>query len=748
MRALIALIALFVLLHGAAASAQDTVLVRGRVVADDTGAPLAGARVALGGLPVHVRTDDTGRFEFRVPASGAPVAIDHSGYARAMLPRAATADDVSVRLVKAAALTVLVLDQRGEPVAGTNIRITCGNGTSVGPSNDLGQRRDAHLQPGRCSVNVGNVGAWLRIAGEPTLDQLATAFAQLQTRAPAADAAAKVDEMTVELRPAEEASLIVLDAAAPPQSTVTILGEARRLPPGNGSVRGRIVGPGRRAVDGARVTLSNSDGVLNTLSGASGEYAFDKVPAGRFKVRAARPGLVTREYGQQASGTQGRDVDVRDGARLSGIDITLTRGSAITGVVTGDRGEPIEGLGVQLFRFDDGIGRTRSIASLPTLTSTDDRGRFRLPMQAPGRFYVGAVLVGARYAAGPVYFPGRVDITEAMPVQVEAGFDVAGVDIRFSPSIGMRLHGTALGSDGQPLQDGLVQLTGSDRAGTPVLPRTSEIERGRFEFLNLPAGTYTLSVRSPASTFVSVVVRNGQVSRSPSAPALFGRTVVAVGDSPPAPVVILTSSGSTIGGRIELEGSADGVTPASFQLAAYPGNGTMGTPGGSFADIAGDWSFRMGGLGEPSRFSFTGPPDWWLKSLTIGGVDAADRVVAFGLPQQSRDDAVAVFSRTAGQIAGTVSEGQQTVINYLVVVFPIDPAGWFPQSRFVKVGRPNQSGAYSVGIPPGEYWIVAVDGTGVLGEGTLGALVPFSERIVVRDNERVRKDLRLNRPPR
>src|SRR5262245_37477440 len=334
-----ALLALFALLYAAAAFAQDTVLVRGRVVADDTGAPVAGARVALGGLPVHVRTDAAGRFEFRVPASGAPVAIDYPGYARAMLPRQVTADDVSVRLVRAAALTVQIIDQRGEPVAGTNVRIRCGNGTSVGPSNDLGQRRDAHLQPGQCGVNVGNVGAWLRVAGEPTLDQIAKAFAQLQTRAPAANAAAKVDEMAVELRPAEEASIIVLDAAAPAQSTVTILGEARRLPAGSGSVRGRIVGPGRRPVEGARVTLSNGDGILNTFSAASGEYRFDKVPAGRFKVRAERPGLVTREFGQQAPGTQGRDVDVRDGARLSAIDITMTRGSAITGVVTGDDDE-------------------------------------------------------------------------------------------------------------------------------------------------------------------------------------------------------------------------------------------------------------------------------------------------------------------------------------------------------------------------------------------------------------------------
>jgi len=739
--------ALFVLLHAVAASAQGTVL-RGRVLADDTGAPIVGARVSLGGLPVHVRTDATGRFEFAIPAPVAPVAVDYPGYARAILPRTVPANEVSVRLVRAAALTVQIINQQGEPVAGTNIRITCGNGTSVGPSNDLGQRRDAHLQPGQCGVNVGNVGAWLRSAGEPSLDQIAKAFAQLQTRAPAANIAAKAEAITVDLRPGEEASLVLLDAAAPPQSTVTILGEARRLPPGNGSVRGRIVGPGRRPVEGARVTLSNDDGSLNTLSGASGAYVFDRVPAGRFKVRAARPGLVTREYGQPPAGTQGRDVDVRNGAQLSGIDVSLTRGNAITGVVTGDRGEPLEGVGVQLFRFDDGAGRTRSIASVLVLTSTDDRGRFRLLPQTPGKYYVGALLVGGRTAAGPVYFPDRVDITDALPVQVEAGFDVEGVDIRFSPSIGVRVHGTALASDGQPLPDGQVLLTGNGRAGAPVLPRTSEIDGGRFEFLNLPAGTYTLSVRSPASSFVTATVINGQISRTPSAPAAFGRAVVMVGDTSPPAVLIPTSSGSTIAGRIELEGSANGVTAASFQLAAYPGNGSGGTPGGSFADIADDWTFRMGGLGEPSWFSFTGPPGWWLKSLTLGGVEASNRIVPFGEPGQSRTDAVAVFSRTAGEVTGAVSEGQQTVMNYLVVVFPIDSTGWFPQSRFVKVGRPNQSGAYAISIPPGEYWIAAVDAAGVLGPQTLSTLVQFSERIVVRDNERIQKNLRLNRPPR
>jgi hypothetical protein len=742
------LLTLFVLLHAAVASPQG-VTVRGRVVADDTGAPIAGARVAISGLPVHVRTDADGRFEFPLPAAVAPVAVDHPGYARAVLPRAATTNDVNVRLVRAAALTVQIINQQGEPVPGTTVRITCGNGTSVGVSNDLGQRRDGHLQPGPCSVNVGNVGAWVRIMGEPTLEQIATAFTQLQANADAATAAAKAEAIAVDLRAGEESSIVALDRVAPPQSTITILGEARRLNAGSGSVRGRIIGPGRRPIEGARVTLSNSDGGLTTLSNASGNYAFDNVPGGRFRVRGARPGLVTREYGQPTPGAQGRDVDVREGAQLSGIDIALTtRGNAITGVVSGDSGEPLEGVGIQLFRFDNAVGRTRSLSSLPAVTSTDDRGRFRLSTQAPGKYYVGAALLGGRYAAGPVYFPNRPDIGGATPVQVESGFDVENVDIRFSPSIGALVQGTVVDADGQPVQDGQVLLSGSDRARDPVLPRTSEIDHGRFAFLNLPAGNYILSLRPQDSSFVTLTVRNGQIVRPPAPPTRVGRAVVVVGDAPPPPVVIVTSEGSTLSGRIELEGVADRVTPANFQLAAYPADGTGGTPGGAIADIASDWTFRMPGVGEPSWFWFTGPPGWWLKSLTLGGVESADRVVAFGEPGQSRDDVVAVFARTAGEVGGTVSEGGKSVANYLVVAFPLDEASWVPQSRFVKVGRPNQSGEYAISLPPGEYWLAAVDAAGVLGKQMLGTLVPFAEHIVVRDRERVQTNLRLNRLPR
>jgi hypothetical protein len=348
-----------------------------------------------------------------------------------------------------------------------------------------------------------------------------------------------------------------------------------------------------------------------------------------------------------------------------------------------------------------------------------------------------------------VFFPGRVVVTEAVPVPVEAGLDVTGVDIPFTSSLGSRLHGTVLAPDGQPLSGGMVQLVGFDAAGGPVMPRSSELDAGRFEFLNLPQGRYSLSVRWPASSFVSLSVKDGQVTRSDGPSTLFGRALALVGATPAPPLVIPTSTGSTLSGRIVLEGGDNTITPSTFRLAAYPGGRVAsGIVGGSFADIADDWSFQMTGLGEPAWFNFTGPTGWWLKSLTIDGVESADRVVPFGLPQESKQDAVAVFARTAAEISGTVSSAQGRAMNYVVVAFTVDAQGWFPLSRRVGVGRPNQSGGFTLHVPPGEYYIAAVDALGLIGEATLNGVLPFAERISLRDNERLRKDLRLVALPR
>jgi hypothetical protein len=45
-----------------------------------------------------------------------------------------------------------------------------------------------------------------------------------------------------------------------------------------------------------------------------------------------------------------------------------------------------------------------------------------------------------------------------------------------------------------------------------------------------------------------------------------------------------------------------------------------------------------------------------------------------------------------------------------VVIFPQDRDKWTPNSRYTRLGRPDQDGRFKLtGLPPGDYHIVALD---------------------------------------
>jgi hypothetical protein len=55
--------------------------------------------------------------------------------------------------------------------------------------------------------------------------------------------------------------------------------------------------------------------------------------------------------------------------------------------------------------------------------------------------------------------------------------------------------------------------------------------------------------------------------------------------------------------------------------------------------------------------------------------------------------------------------------SYSVVVFAIDRSKWFAGSRHLKYGRALPDGSFQVrGLPPGDFWVAAVEGTLGLGD--------------------------------
>ena len=97
-----------------------------------------------------------------------------------------------------------------------------------------------------------------------------------------------------------------------------------------------------------------------------------------------------------------------------------------------------------------------------------------------------------------------------------------------------------------------------------------------------------------------------------------------------------------------------------------------------------------------------------VVGLMIGSVASG---VSFAVAAQTLNTNAAVRASAGGSIAGHVTNSHSTPIDtYSVMVFPTDRKAWSADSRVVKFARPAPDGGFEVaGLPPGEYWVVAVD---------------------------------------
>jgi protocatechuate 3,4-dioxygenase beta subunit len=704
---------------------------QGRVHAATTNDPLTRARVAVAaeGLEEEaVLTNNGGRFSIGLAR---PVAltlkISKAGYASQTVR--VSRDEVSsgelheVRLEIGAAISGRVVDNSGRPVVGIPVVMRHSDSPGKAPAQ------------GYWASETDDRGEY-RVGGLPA-GEYAVAISESRGKA----------EKT-RLKPGDDVSGVnfVLNAPASTTRTRSSVNDIADDTHGSATLLGRVLGELGEPLVGARLRLLRHGTVLRSVTtDANGNYAFSGIPAGRFTIGAANPGYVTLEYGQRTSTESGTTLHVRENQTLRGLEFMLPRGSAITGSVVDEHGEPVEGAVVRALQLRFMTDRMMAL-NVPGVRErrSDDRGHYRLFGLLPGKYLISASIEDAvsnaqrqkGHGYAPSFYPGTSEIAGAWRVEVDTGRDVFGAHLVLAPSVAARISGKVFDSRGIGLR-GLVVLTPTrwSRAAT-VQPRTAPVN-GTFVLTNVPPGEYVLQA-----------IESSDVDRVPE----FGFQYVRVieGD---LSLFLTTSPGATLRGRVSIEGDvrAEG---DRFQIKAAPADlDRAPVRVSTTTTYVGGGDFEVSGLHGATRFVLTGAPsNWYLKSVVINGRDATDHPYEFGYFSRHDADGRFVLSPNAAVMQGKViDDSAAPVSDYTVLVFARDRRKWFAHSRYLKFTRPSQDDSFEVsGLPPGEYCVIAtrsLDATDNGGEWqnpeVLEKLAIGAERVTVGEGDWVSLTLRL-----
>jgi protocatechuate 3,4-dioxygenase beta subunit len=777
-------------------------IIRGQVRSDDDSRVLLRkARVTVAGVAATaVFTNQDGRFEIAVPGSTPVLRVTKAGFGPTQIPLTAVsdADTLDIRMARGAAITGRVVDELGGPVVAIGVRVrrmadpdergVVAINAAI-ETDDLGEFRIGSLPAGNYELSLDNRQVRVdELAMPGTLRELPPQRQEVRGNSE------KSEKASVRLRAGDEVAGTLyyvgadVDARAAAEyvagyeagSTAVVAvidpatGRARpgafTMVSGTATVSGRVTGPNGRGVSGAIVRLNPASAGRARLAATNtqGQFTITGVAAGAYRLVAAKTGFLAGEHGQTGAGRPGIIVSLRERQRLDRADISVSRGAVVTGIVADTDGEPLEGLAMHVWRLRYWNGRRISEAATEvSVRRTDDRGHYRLHGLQPGTYYVVASddPSGASRevtAAPRSYYPAASVIGEASTIRVDVGVDAEGTHLTFNPARTFRIAGRAEDSEGNPLERPLI-LAGSTRAGVAIAAQMAMMSGKTFSFDHVPPGSYVLHAtqhrfQRENGAFVMNIdgsgrptVTTGQLQQE------FATQFVDVTDGDVTQLNVITSKGTTISGRILVEGDRfrDSRTPLPFDIVSADPD--FAPPPAQFRPwtirVNPDSSFQIDGLHGPVRFtSSAAPVGWFLKSVDIAGRNAADEPVVLGGPDGWRGQVPIVFSSAGADIAGRVVNGRnEPVGTYVAIVFPVDRQRWHIGSRYSRTAYPDEEARFTLGtLPPGDYFVAAVDalpGGAMEDPELLARLTTVARRVALAAGERMVADLPLVRLP-
>lgn len=535
-------------------------------------------------------------------------------------------------------------------------------------------------------------------------------------------------------------------------------------------VSGRVVDALGRPIVSLRVRIA----AVNTAAGSQMATAVTD-DRGMFRIGGLNPGtysIVSEGHPEYQSIIANRTpvspsskpltIQVREGAahtvtlayQETAVILSYAEvGAIVTGHVVDEYGEPAPGLTVRLARMGSTGTTAGEYSNVPRLT--DDRGEYRLFHIPAGQYFLTVSDETGNASADepawlPVYFPGSLAAIDAIPLSLGRSEELADLNIVFRRSRGTRLFGYVLNSAGQPVRSQVRLVTPVPWSGAEPRPRIAATsEDGRFELGSVPPGRYTLHTTTPSAGAVYVTLSgtspNPQlVSRAPAeSPREYGFLSVDAQGTELGPLVMQTSPGATLSGRLVLETSAPltGRPAFTFVAVAASEHFPMSDQPSAMLQTTIDperQNFSINGLAGTMRLRLGGGSNWWMKSAMVNGVDAAESPVVLTSSRESTTDAIIVVADTAGSVSGRALSGQTPPDDGWAMVFAADRSQRFTGSqRIVAISLEDEGRFTASGLPPGDYYVAAVEGSAPLPRNEarfldlLDTLTPLALRVTI-----------------
>ena len=225
----------------------------------------------------------------------------------------------------------------------------------------------------------------------------------------------------------------------------------------------------------------NGDWAGQGVTDDSGSYRIRRLRDADHQVRF-RPGcgeaqLLDEWYDDQPSRRYSDPVGVRSGEETTGVDAVLSEGGSVSGRVTDEAGEPLEGICVYV---DSDYGDYSSVTTGPD-------GGYRVAGLTGAPHFVsfsdcaGDVFLGEWYDDG--------DYRTANPVPVRHGVETSGIDAALA--VGGSIAGVVMSSQGEPIPEVCIETHDEDWDNYGW---TMTDESGAYRIGGLDTGVYELDL--------------------------------------------------------------------------------------------------------------------------------------------------------------------------------------------------------------------------------------------------------------